>query len=282
MSAISLDGERLAARWRAGIAADAAALKARGIAPKMATVLVGDDPASAAYIGRKHADCLETGIEALDIRLPADATRAELLEQVDRLNRDPSVHGLMVQLPLPAPLDEDEALAAVAPHKDIDGLHPANLGRLLAGRPGLLPCTPAAILGLLSDYDVPLAGRRVAILGRGPLVGRPLAMLLSLKDTDATVTLLHSRSPDIAGELRRADVVVAAIGVAGYVTAGMVKPGAAVVGVGISYTADGRMVSDVAEEVTEVAGLVTPPHGSVGALTRAALLRNLISAARPA
>lgn len=274
-----LDGEALAARLRREMAGQASALRARGIVPKLATVLVGENPASAAYIGRKHADCVEVGIETLDIRLPADTGEAALREQVAALNADPLVHGLMVQLPLPDHLDDAAMLAAVLPAKDIDGLHPENLGRLLAGQPGLMPCTPAAILKLLQENDVPLAGRRVAIVGRGPLVGRPLAMLLSLKGIDATVTLLHGASQDIETELQRADIVIAALGVPGFVTAAMVKPGAAVVGVGISYGVDGTMVSDVAADVADVAGWVTPPHGSVGALTRAMLLANLLQIA---
>lgn len=280
MSAITeakrLDGDALAARLREDLAGQVAGLRARNIIPTMATVLVGDDPASRAYVGRKHADCLQLGIEVLDMRLPAETGASALFQHIAALNADPSVHGFMVQLPLPPHLDGAAALAAVSPAKDIDGLHPENLGKLLSGQPGLLPCTPAAVLALLQENNVPLAGNRVAIIGRGPLVGRPLAMLLSLKGTDATVTLLHSGSRDIEGELRRADVVVAAIGVPGFVTAAMVKPGAAVVGVGITYDASGAMVSDVAAEVAKVAGWVTPAHGSVGALTRAMLLKNLL------
>lgn len=274
-----LDGEALAARLRREMAAEVAGLRTRGIAPKMVTVLVGDDPASATYIGRKHADCVEVGIAASDLRLPSDTTTEALLERIAAVNADPAIHGLMVQLPLPDQIDEIRVMTAVSPAKDIDGLHPQNLGLLMAGKPGLLPCTPAAILALLQDNAFPLAGRRVAIIGRGQLVGRPLAMLLSAKGIDTTVTLLHSGSRDIAEEVRRADIVIAALGQPGFVTADMVKPGAAVVGVGISYGTDGSMVSDVAADVTDVAGWVTPPQGSVGALTRAMLLRNLLQIA---
>ncbi|WP_199864801.1 tetrahydrofolate dehydrogenase/cyclohydrolase catalytic domain-containing protein [Rhizobium sp. CFBP 13726] len=279
MTATLLDGEALAARLRREMAAEVAGLRARGIAPKMVTVLVGDDPASATYIGRKHADCAEVGIEAIDLRLPSDTTTEALLERIAAVNADPAIYGQMVQLPLPPDIDETKVMTAVSPAKDIDGLHPQNLGLLLAGKPGLLPCTPAAILALLQGNAVPLAGRRVAIIGRGQLVGRPLAMLLSAKGIDATVTLLHSGSRDIAEDVRRADIVIAALGQPGFVTADMVKPGAAVVGVGISYGTDGSMISDVAADVAEVAGWVTPPHGSVGALTRAMLLRNLLQIA---
>ena len=278
-SATLLDGDALAAVLRRQMTLRAAHLRRAGITPCMATVLVGDNPASASYIGRKHADCAEIGIEARDIRLPATTPMPDLLAQVAGLNADLTVHGLMVQLPLPDGLDDDTALAAVSPAKDIDGLHPENLGRLLAGRPGLLPCTPHAILQLLRHHAVPLAGARVAVIGRGALVGRPLAMLLSLKGVDAEVTLLHSASRDLAEVTRRADVVIAAAGRPNLVTAAMIRPGAAVVGVGITYGADGSMVSDIAADVTQVAGWVTPPHGSVGALTRAALLQNLLDIA---
>ena len=183
-----------------------------------------------------------------------------------------------MQLPLPAGLDEAEALEAVDPGKDMDGLHPVNLGRLLAGRPGLLPCTPAGVLALLNHHDVPLAGRHVVVIGRGALVGRPLAMLLSMPGVDATVTLAHSRTPDLASLTRQADVIVSAAGRTDLVTAAMVRPGAAVVGVGITYL-DGQMVSDIADDVAEVARWVTPRHGSVGSLTRAMLLKNLLDIA---
>lgn len=281
--AILLDGDALAARLRGEMKADAAGLIARGIQPKMATLLVGDDPASASYIARKHADCAEIGIAVADIRLPADIGAAELLARIAALNADPEVHGFMVQLPLPAALDEAAMVEAIHPDKDIDGLHPINLGRLLAGRPGFLPCTPAAILTLLQAYDIKLAGADVVIIGRGNLVGRPLAMLLSQRGIDANVTLLHSRSGDLAAT-GRADIVICAAGMPNLITAKMVRPGAAVVGVGISYV-DGAMVSDIAPDVAEIAGWVTPPHGSVGPLTRAALLGNVLRAAggrRPA
>lgn len=273
--AILLDGDALAARLRSEMKADAAQFIARGIQPKMATVLVGDDPASASYIARKHADCAEIGIAAEDIRLPATIGPADLLAQIAALNADPSIHGFMVQLPLPSGLDEATMLEAIHPDKDIDGLHPLNLGRLLAGRPGLLPCTPAAILTLLQAHDINLAGADVTIIGRGPLVGRPLATLLSQRGIDANITLLHSRSGDLSAATRHADVIIAAAGVPNLVTPEMVRPGAAVVGVGISYV-DGAMVSDIAPGVAGVAGWVTPTHGSVGALTRAMLLGNVL------
>lgn len=276
--AIVLDGDALAAQLRSEMRGEVAGLVAQGIAPKLVTVLVGEDPASARYIARKHADCAEVGIAVGDIRLPADSSATELLGQIETLNADPIVHGFMVQLPLPDHLDAGEMLEAVSPAKDIDGLHPINLGRLVAGHPGLLPCTPSAVLALLLAYDVPLAGANIAIIGRGTLVGRPLALLLSQPGIDATVTLLHRQSGDLDAVTRRADVVISAAGQPDLVTAAMVRPGAAVVGVGISYV-EGTMVSDVAENVSEIAGWITPRHGSVGALTRAMLLRNLLLAA---
>lgn len=278
MGAVLLDGDALARRRFTELAARVTALREKDVVPRLATVLVGENPASASYIGRKHENCAELGIASDDIRLPENTEEAVLLRRVAALNADPAIHGVLVQLPLPAQIDEARAGEAVAPAKDVDGLHPINLGRLLAGKPGLLPCTPAGIEDLLRAQDVPLAGRRVAIIGRGMLVGRPLAMLLSLPGTDAEVTLLHSRSPDLAEVTRRADVVIAAAGRPGLVTADMVRPGAAVVGVGISYV-DGQMISDIAEDVAAVAGHVTPPHGSVGAMTRAHLLDNLVKIA---
>ncbi|UXN73271.1 bifunctional methylenetetrahydrofolate dehydrogenase/methenyltetrahydrofolate cyclohydrolase [Devosia sp. A8/3-2] len=276
--AILLDGDRLAERLQGEMKADAAQLIARGIQPKLATVLVGDDPASASYVTRKHADCVEIGIMVEDVRLPAAITSSELLATIAALNADPSMHGFMVQLPLPSGLVEAAMLEAVRPDKDIDGLHPINLGRLLAGQPGFLPCTPAAILTLLQAYDIPLAGAEVAIVGRGTLVGRPLSMLLSQRGTDATITLLHSHSRNLAATTRRADIIISAAGIPDLITPEMVKPGAAVIGVGISYVG-GTMTSDIASGVANVAGWLTPPHGSVGALTRAMLLKNLLCAA---
>lgn len=276
--AVLLDGDALARRLRAGLADRVADLAARGLSAKLATVLVGDDPASRAYVERKHADCRALGIGSREILLPAGVAPARLADEIAALNADPGVTGLLVQLPLPGGLDAGRFTALVRPDKDVDGIHPVNLGRLVAGKPGILPCTPAAILALLRHHAVPLAGRRLLIVGRGALVGRPLAMLASLKGIDATVTLAHRGSGDLFPLACEADVIVAAAGVPGLVTAPMVKPGAAVVGVGISYR-DGAMVSDIAPGVAAVAGWVTPPHGSVGPLTRAMLLANLLDLA---
>jgi len=241
-------------------------------------VLVGDDPASESYVARKHADCEETAIVSQTVRLPADVPQDELLRTVARLNSDVSVQGFIVQLPLPRGLDAAAAITAMDPAKDIDGLHPVSLGRMLAGDPGLRPCTPQGIIALLRAYDIPLAGRRVTIIGRGPLVGRPLSVMLGQPEVDAVVTVAHSATPDLAASTRDADVVVSAAGVPDLVTAAMIKPGAAVVGVGITYVG-GAMVSDIAEDVAGVAAYVTPRHGSVGPLTRAMLLHNLLLAA---
>ena len=273
--AILLDGDTLAGEWRRDLALRVAECRRRGVTPGLATVLVGDDPASAAYVARKHADCREVGVEAQDIRLPGTVTQADLLAEVERANRDPAVHGLLVQLPLPTHLDAAAVTAAVAPWKDADGLHPLNLGRLVAGRPGPRPCTPQAVLGLLSRYGVALRGRRAAVIGRGALVGRPLALMLGCASIDAVVTVLHRGAPDLAEVTRESDIVISAAGVPGLVTAAMIKPGAAVVGVGISYR-DGEMVSDVADDVARKAAFVTPRHGSIGPLTRAQLLRNVL------
>lgn len=272
-AAVLLDGDALATRLRREMAEAASRL-----GPRLVTVLVGEDPASLAYIGRKHQDCAELGIEASLLRLPTSITEAELLAEIAQLNTDPAVDGFFVQFPLPQGLSEARIAAAIAPGKDIDGLHPENLGRLLTGAPGLPPCTPMAVLTLLRRYGIELAGKSVALVGRGRLVGAPLAVMLAAKGVDATVTQLHSRSGNLSPSLRAADVIISAAGAPGLIRAGDVKPGATVVGVGISYAA-GQMVSDIAEDVALVAGHVTPLHGSVGALTRAMLLQNLLTAA---
>jgi methylenetetrahydrofolate dehydrogenase (NADP+)/methenyltetrahydrofolate cyclohydrolase len=280
--AIVLDGDLLATELRREMKSRVAALRTAGVTPKIATVLVGDDPASHSYIARKHADCIDLGIESIDLRMPGDVDMSGLLAQVSDLNRDKSVHGFLVQLPLPSHLDGEAILAAVDPSKDIDGLHPVNLGALCAGFPKITACTPSGILTLLRHYQVPLVGKNITIIGRGMLTGRPLAMLLSLPGIDASVTLLHSKSADIGSHTKRADVVISAAGKPDLVTADMIKPGAAVVGVGISYNANSEAVSDIADDVADVAGWVTPRHGSVGALTRAKLLSNLIDCAERA
>jgi methylenetetrahydrofolate dehydrogenase (NADP+) / methenyltetrahydrofolate cyclohydrolase len=280
MSARLLDGDALAARTRADIAARARDTDfwRGGGRPGLVTVLVGQDPASQSYVARKHGDCEELGFASRSIWLPADVREAELLDLVASLNRDPACHGLLVQLPLPGHIDAARVQEAVAPAKDVDGLHPVNLGRMMARQPGLRPCTPQAILALLAEYRVPLAGRRVAIIGRGPLVGAPLAVVLADPVIDAVPTLLHRGSRDMAATLREADVIVAAAGVPDLVRAEHVRPGACVVGVGITYQGE-EMISDIADDVAQAAGWVTPRHGSVGPMTRAMLMANLLAAA---
>jgi methylenetetrahydrofolate dehydrogenase (NADP+) / methenyltetrahydrofolate cyclohydrolase len=280
MSAIVLDGEAVAARVRAEIAERTAKLAADGVAVGLGTILVGDDVPSARYVAMKHQDCAEVGIASFHQHLGATATQAEVEEAVARFNADPAVHAFLVQLPLPAGLDEERALLAVDPDKDVDGIQPVNLGRLVMGAPGPLPCTPAGIVELLHAYEVPVEGRHVVIVGRGLTIGRPLALLLALKrpGLNAAVTVVHTGVPDLADYVRRADIVVAAAGSAGLVTRDMVKPGAAVVGAGTSW-AGRRVLSDVAEDVAEVAGWITPRLGGVGPMTRAMLLKNALLAA---
>ncbi|MBL8551290.1 MAG: bifunctional 5,10-methylenetetrahydrofolate dehydrogenase/5,10-methenyltetrahydrofolate cyclohydrolase [Hyphomonadaceae bacterium] len=276
--AVLLDGDALAATWRDEIKRDAARLTQAGITPGLATILVGGDEASAHYVSRKHQDCAETGILSRDIRLPETVRQDELLGHVRELNAEPTLHGVLVQLPLPAHIDAASIQLAVAPEKDVDGLHPLNLGALVLGQRRLRPCTPSAILGLLQAYRVPLAGRRVAVIGRGLLVGRTLAIMLADPAIDAIPTLLHRGAPDLAAVTRESDAVIAAAGVPDLVRADMLKPGACAVGVGITYR-NGEMISDIADDVASVAGFLTPRHGSVGPLTRAMLLRNVIEAA---
>ena len=280
MTARILDGEALAARIRSELTDRVARLRAEGVTPGLGTVLVGDDPASARYVAMKHEDCEQVGLSSVGARLPADASQAQLLDVIARFNADPALHGYLVQLPLPAGLDEEAALLAVDPAKDVDGLHPVNLGRLVMGAPGPLPCTPAGIVELLHANDVPVEGRHVVIVGRGLTIGRPLALLLSLKrpGCNAAVTVVHTGVPDLAEHVRRADIVVAAAGRAGLITADMVKPGAAVVGAGTSW--EGRtLLSDVDAAVADVAGWITPRIGGVGPMTRAMLLQNAVAAA---
>ena len=280
MTAIRLDGERVAARIKMELADRVARLAALGRPVGLGTVLVGDDGPSATYVAMKHADCEEVGITSWHEHLDAGASQDEVEAVVARLNADERVQSILVQLPLPAGLDEERVLLAVDPAKDVDGLHPTNLGRLVMGAPGPLPCTPAGIVELLAAHQVPVEGRHVVVIGRGLTIGRPLALLLAMKrpGCNAAVTVVHTGVEDMASLTRVADVVVAAAGVAGLVTPDMVKPGAAVVGAGTSWSGK-RLLSDLAEEVAEVAGWMTPRIGGVGPMTRAMLLRNAVLAA---
>ncbi len=283
MTAIILDGEAVAARIRTEVAERTAKLAAEGRRVGLGTILVGDDVPSARYVAMKHEDCAEVGIESFHEHLPATATQSDVEEAVARFNANPEIHAFLVQVPLPAGLDEERALLAVDPDKDVDGLQPVNLGRLVMGAPGPLPCTPNGILELLHAYDVPVEGRHVVVIGRGLTIGRPLALLLALKrpGCNAAVTVVHTGVPDLVAYVRRGDIVVAAAGSAGLVTAEMVKPGAAVVGAGTSWSGR-KLLSDVDPGVAEVAGWITPRIGGVGPMTRAMLLRNALAAAERA
>jgi len=278
MTATLLDGKATAAEVKADLARRVSALRSHGVTPGLGTVLVGDDPGSRAYVAGKHRDCAEVGIESIQVELGSDATQADVERVVDDLNADPRCTGYIVQLPLPAGLDANAVLARMNPAKDADGLHPTNLGWLVLGRPAALPCTPRGIVTLLRRYDVPLAGAEVCVVGRGVTVGRPLGLLLTRRTENATVTLCHTGTRDLAAHLRAADVVVAAAGVPGLVTADVVKPGAAVLDVGITRTSSG-LVGDVDASVREVAGFVAPMPGGVGPMTRAMLLTNVVEAA---
>jgi methylenetetrahydrofolate dehydrogenase (NADP+)/methenyltetrahydrofolate cyclohydrolase len=280
MTAIVLDGEAVARRVRREVAEEVAALAALGVTPGLGTILVGDDGPSARYVAMKHADCAEVGIASIHEHLPADVSPEALDAVIARFNADPAVDAYLVQLPLPRHLDEERALRAMDPDKDVDGLHPVNLGRLVMGAPGPLPCTPAGIVELLAAFAVPVEGRHAVIIGRGLTIGRPLALLLALKrpGCNAAVTVVHTGVADLGQYVRTGDIVVAAAGSAGLVTPEMVKPGAAVVAAGVSW--DGkRVLSDVRDEVGEVAGWLSPRIGGVGPMTRAMLLRNAVRAA---
>jgi methylenetetrahydrofolate dehydrogenase (NADP+)/methenyltetrahydrofolate cyclohydrolase len=269
-----MDGKALSAKVRAEVAREVAAL---GRPVGLATVLVGDHPASAVYVRNKRQACTEAGIESIHHELPAATTERELLGLVAELNADPRVTGILCQLPLPDQIDEDRVIRAIDPGKDVDGFHPLNAGLLMQGTGVLVPATPAGILEILDEYEVPLQGSRAVVVGRSNIVGKPISLLLLQRH--ATVTICHSRTRDLAAITREADVLVAAVGKAAAVTREMVKPGACVIDVGINRV-DGRLVGDVAGDVVEVAGLLTPVPGGVGPMTIAALLRNTMRAAR--
>jgi methylenetetrahydrofolate dehydrogenase (NADP+)/methenyltetrahydrofolate cyclohydrolase len=281
MSARLLDGEALAQARRVAMRDQVATLAAQGITVGLGTVLVGDDPASARYVALKHEDCASVGIASVHVPLPEDATQSELDDVVARFNADPAVHAYLVQLPLPGGLDEERTLMAIDPAKDVDGLHPVNLGRLvMGGSEGPFPCTPAGIVELLAAYDVPVEGKHAVVIGRGITLGRPMALLLSSKrpGCNAAVTVVHTGVEHMADLVRSGDIVISGAGRPGIVTKDMVKPGAAVVSAGASF--EGRkLLPDVDPEVAEVAGWITPRLGGVGPMTRATLLQNAIDAA---
>lgn len=283
MAAQLLDGELVAAQVRADVAARTAVLKARGVTPGLGTVLVGEDGPSARYVAMKHQDCAEVGIASFHEHLPADAGQQDVLDVIARFNAAGEVHAYLLQYPFPAGLDYAGALVTVDPAKDVDGLHPVNLGRLVMGERGPRPCTPMGIQELLAHYGIALAGRHVVIVGRGLTIGRPLANLLTLKEpnANAAVTVVHTGVADLGSYTRQADVLVAAAGSAGLVTKDMVKPGAVVVAAGVSF-AGRKVLSDVADDVAEVAAWLSPRLGGVGPMTRAMLLRNCVEAAEAA
>ncbi|HET8658540.1 MAG TPA: bifunctional methylenetetrahydrofolate dehydrogenase/methenyltetrahydrofolate cyclohydrolase [Micromonosporaceae bacterium] len=280
MTATTMDGKATAAAIREDLRARVKALTNGGLVPGLGTVLVGDDPGSRAYVNGKHRDCAEVGIASFRRDLPATATQREVEDVVDALNADPACHGYLVQLPLPGHLDTQRVLERVDPEKDADGLHPVNLGRLVLGYPGPLPCTPRGIVELLRRYGVPLAGAEVVVVGRGTTVGRPLGLLLTRRTENATVTICHTGTRDLARHTRAADVVVVAAGMPGLLGPEMVRPGAAVVDVGITRVVGedgkGRYIGDVAPQVAEVAGFLAPIPGGVGPMTRAMLLANVV------
>ncbi len=278
MSATILDGKATAGTIKSELAERVATLAARGVVPGLGTVLVGADPGSHSYVAGKHRDCAEVGISSIRVDLPDDATQGQVEEAVAALNADPACTGYIVQLPLPRGLDANRVLELMDPDKDADGLHPTNLGRLVLGTPAPLPCTPRGIVELLRRYNVPINGAEVCLVGRGVTVGRPLGLLLTRKSENATVTLCHTGTRDVAVHTRGADILVAAAGVAHVITAEMVKPGAAVLDVGITRT-DAGLVGDVHPDVREVASFVAPMPGGVGPMTRAMLLANVVEAA---
>lgn len=279
MTAQKLDGSATLKAIKAELAERVEKLKAQGITPGLGTVLVGDDPGSHWYVNAKHKDCAEIGVESIRVDLPATATQEEVEGEIDRLNADPGCTGFLVQQP--TGLDENRILAAVDPVKDVDGLHPTNLGWLVLGKPAPLPATPSGIIELLRRYDVPIAGANVVIVGRGITVGRPLSLMFTRRSENATVTVVHTGTRDIAAHVREADIVIGAAGAPHLITADMVKPGAAVLDAGVSRV-DGKIVGDVHPDVAEVAGFLTPNPGGVGPMTRAVLLRNIVDAAERA
>lgn len=282
-----LDGKACAAQIKCELAQRVEALRDRGVVPGLGTILVGDDPGSATYVAGKHRDCAEVGIESIRIDLPGSATEMEIIEAVERLNADPACTGYIVQLPLPNGVDTNRVLERIDPDKDADGLHPTNLGRLVlrVGEPvtSPLPCTPRAVIELIERNGIELAGKDVCVVGRGTTVGRSIGLLLTRKDVNATVTLCHTGTDDLTQKVRRAEVVVAATGAAGIITADMVKPGAVVLDVGVSRVIgkDGRsrLSGDVADGVDGVAAWLSPNPGGVGPMTRALLLANVVESA---
>ena len=272
-----LDGKALATIVKADLRTRTEVLKTRGITPGLGTILVGDDAGSHSYVAGKHRDCQEVGINSIRVDLPASATQGDVMAAINELNSAKECTGYIVQLPMPTGINAQAILEAIDPAKDADGLHPMNLGRLVSGYAAPLPCTPRGIVALLRHYEIPIAGAEVCVIGRGLTVGRPLGLLLTRKDENATVTLTHTGTKDLAKHVKQADIVVAAIGKAHFLTAQLIKPGATVLDVGISRTGAGLM-GDVHPNVSEVAANIAPMPGGVGPMTRAMLLTNVVEA----
>ena len=274
--AVRIDGKALAAQVKEQVRREVETLSRQ---PGLAVILVGDNPASQVYVRGKESDCAECGIRSSSHRLPAQTSQKELLELVEQLNQDAAVDGILCQLPLPEGLNEDQVIHAIAPDKDVDCFHPFNVGQMSIGAPTFLPCTPAGVMEMLRAYEIPVAGKRCVVLGRSNIVGKPMAMLLT--QADGTVTVCHSRTPDLASLTREADILVAAVGRVGLVTADMVRPGAVVIDVAMNRNADGKLCGDVVfDEVEAKASYITPVPGGVGPMTRAMLMRNILTAAR--
>ena len=279
MSAQILDGKALAQRIKSAMALEVIELKKNGKIPGLGTVLVGDDPGSHSYVKGKHRDCQEVGITSIQIDLPASAKEADVLSAIADLNASKECTGYIVQLPLPSGINSQKVLEAIDPSKDADGLHPLNLGRLVSGQPGPLPCTPRGIVELLRAYKVAIDGAEITVIGRGITVGRPLGLLLTRKSENATLTLTHTGTKDLTRHTKNADIVIAAIGKAHFLTAAMIKSGATVIDVGISRTREG-LLGDVHPAVSQVASFIAPMPGGVGPMTRAMLLKNVVEACR--
>ena len=279
--AIRLDGKATAAAVRADVAREVAELKQRGITPGLAVILVGDDPASRIYVNNKKKACAEVGFYSEEITLPADTTQEQLLRVVEELNARPDIHGILCQLPLPKGLDDKAVIAAISPDKDVDAFHAVNVGRIMLGEYRFLPCTPAGVMELLHRADITVAGKKCVVVGRSNIVGKPMAMLLLHEH--GTVTICHSRTPDLAEQCRQADILVAAVGKAKLITADMVRPGAVVIDVGMNRDENGKLCGDVDfDSVEPVAGYITPVPGGVGPMTIAMLMQNTLTAAKAA
>jgi len=278
MTAIILDGKKTAEKIKSQLAKRVEVLKTKGVTPGLGTILVGDDPGSHAYVGGKHKDCSEVGISSIRVDLPASASQEDVMKAIEKLNNDPNCTGYIVQLPLPKGLNANKALEAMDPKKDADGLHPVNLGRLVLGQDAPLPCTPRGIVELLREYQVPIDGAEVVVVGRGITVGRPIGLLLTRKSENATVTLCHTGTKDLVKHTKNADIIVAAAGVAHLIKPDMIKKGAALLDVGITRT-DKGLVGDIDPEVKNVAGFFAPMPGGTGPMTRAMLLANVVDEA---